>query len=117
MSPFKFFIALIWFVAASWAQADSYKQKLRTFHTPQEFQQITVGKVQINRTLDPQQQIALRLQPLQKAPQIRPRHEQTPSATLHNVRRMLTSHPTPRQRPPHGPPRNYLPSHTDCLPQ
>src|SRR6266550_7209629 len=61
MSPSKIFVVLISFLVASWAQADSYKQKLRTFHSAQEFQQISAGKLQIQRNLDPQQQIALRL--------------------------------------------------------
>src|SRR5439155_2440494 len=61
MSRSKIFIALICFLLASWAQADSYKQKLRTFHSAQEFQQMTAGKLPIQRNLDPQQQITLRL--------------------------------------------------------
>ena len=64
MSPSKICISLIWLLLVSWTQAEpvnTYKQKLRTFHTPQEFQQITAGKVQIQRNLDPRQQVALRL--------------------------------------------------------
>src|SRR5213075_615444 len=65
MSPSKFSICLIWVFVAACAHAQpatTYKQKLRSFHTPQEFQQITAGKVQIQRNVDPQRQIALRLQ-------------------------------------------------------
>jgi len=64
MSPSKICISLTWLLLVSWTQAEAvntYKQKLRTFHTPQEFQQITTGKLQIQRNLDPQRQIALRL--------------------------------------------------------
>ncbi|HEV8607117.1 MAG TPA: hypothetical protein VGQ99_17385 [Tepidisphaeraceae bacterium] len=40
--------------------ANTYPQKLRTFHTAQEFDRITAGKIQIQRRLDPKLQIALR---------------------------------------------------------
>ena len=64
MSRFKFFICLIGLSVAACAHAQpatTYLQKLRTVHSAKEFEQITAGKVQIQRNLDSQQQINLRL--------------------------------------------------------
>src|SRR5438128_6005764 len=64
MSPSKLCTPLVWLLVAATTQAQpatTYKQKLRTFHTAQEFKQITAGKVQIQRQLDPRHQVALRL--------------------------------------------------------
>src|SRR5437763_3978340 len=64
MSRFKISFCLVWFVFAGCVHAqaaNTYLQKLRTNHTAGEFQEMTAGKVQIQRNLDPQQQIALRL--------------------------------------------------------
>ncbi|HEV8291063.1 MAG TPA: hypothetical protein VGP94_04045, partial [Tepidisphaeraceae bacterium] len=62
MSPSKLCISSICLaVLVVSCGAETYKQKLRTFHTAREFEQITAGKVQIHRQLDPQQQVALRL--------------------------------------------------------
>src|SRR5688572_29238995 len=67
MSQFKLCIASILLCAllAACSRAETYKQKLRTFHTPQEFEKLTAGKVQMHRQLDPQQQVALRLAVMQ----------------------------------------------------
>ena len=43
-------------------QADpngSYRQKVRTFHTAEEFARVTAGKVEIDRRIDPEQETAL----------------------------------------------------------
>src|SRR5215212_10043488 len=64
MSRSRFFICLIGFAMTACAHAqpaNTYLQKLRTVQSAKEFEQITAGKVQIQRSLDPQQQIALRL--------------------------------------------------------
>src|SRR5215212_2516611 len=64
MSRSKFFICLIGLAMTACVHAqpaNTYLQKLRTVHSAKEFEQITAGKVQIQRNLDPQQQIALRL--------------------------------------------------------
>ena len=37
----------------------SYRQKVRTFHTPEEFARVTAGKVKIHRRVDPTQEAAL----------------------------------------------------------
>ena len=47
-------------VSAQSPQAPTYPQKTRTFHSAEEFARATGGKVRIERTLDPQQQAALR---------------------------------------------------------
>jgi hypothetical protein len=58
----KVCILCLFIAACAHAQpASTYNQKLRTLHTSQDFAQITAGKVQIQRNLDPRQQIALRL--------------------------------------------------------
>lgn len=64
MSPSKISFCLVWLVFAGCIHAQpatTYLQKLRTVHSAKEFEQITAGKVKIQRNLDPQQQIALRL--------------------------------------------------------
>src|SRR5882672_1714563 len=62
MLRFKLCILCLFIAAGAHAQpATTYQQKIRTIHTPKEFEQSTAGKVQIQRNLDPQQQLALRL--------------------------------------------------------
>ena len=52
-------------IAASAQQPNSYPQKTRTFHTAEEFAQITSGRVQVTRTLNQEEAAALRLRVLQ----------------------------------------------------
>jgi hypothetical protein len=47
---------------STWAQSaagETYLQKVRTFHTADEFARATAGKVQVVRRLDPQEELAL----------------------------------------------------------
>jgi len=55
---------LFWSCAALGTQAQqttpaSYRQKVRTFHTAEEFARVTAGNVQIDRRVDPTEQAAL----------------------------------------------------------
>ncbi|HEY7118046.1 MAG TPA: hypothetical protein VH475_15770 [Tepidisphaeraceae bacterium] len=66
MPPFRFWASCVCLcalvTAGAQAQAtNTYRQKVRTFHSAEEFARMTGGKVRIERQLDRQQEVALRL--------------------------------------------------------
>ena len=61
---------------------DTYAQKTRTFHSPEEFARATGGKVRIERTLDPAQRMALLQLPIRlPATEFTVIHAESPSVT------------------------------------